>query len=378
MRNNIFIVVSVSSYFFSHRLALAQFLKNNDYQITIVCYVDKVRHREKILESGFSLLELPEFSEGFDVKKDLKFSRRLRSYIKEHKPALVLAVSLRLVILSMLSCIFNRGVSLLGIVAGLGFLATNNSLKNKILRGAIYIYTCVMTLLFKYHFIVQNQDDYKLFCQLATKKNVALIRGSGVDTMAFKPRNIINVSEHIIVTMVARMLKDKGVYEFINAAKLVQEALGKSIVFQLVGDIHTANPNSITTEDLENIERTSVVRWLGHHNDIAEIYQRSDIAVLPSYREGLPKSLLEAAACGLPLVATDVPGCREVCIDSYNGYLVVVKDPQALAKALIKLIENKDLLREFGKNSRRFVTEKLSIDTINKETLKYIKKIGIE
>ena len=135
--------------------------------------------------------------------------------------------------------------------------------------------------------------------------------------------------------MVSRMLKDKGVEDLVNAAKLIKERSKVDVVVQLVGQIDNFNPNSFSKSQMQQWHDAGNVNWLGPQSDIVSIYQNTDIAVLPSYREGLPKSLLEAASCGLAIIAADTPGCREICINGKNGLLVKAKDPVSLASSII-------------------------------------------
>ena len=216
--------------------------------------------------------------------------------------------------------------------------------------------------------ICQNHDDYNILENyVISSKKLFLIKGSGVNTEEFKSLNSSRKENPIIVTLVSRMLLDKGVLEFINAAKLIRDKGHENICCQLVGDIHDANPNSLTTSEIEQWHESGVITWLGHRSDISNIYNNSDMAVLPSYGEGLPKSLLEACSCGLPIIATDVPGCREICINNKNGIVVPVKNSEKLADAIIDLAFNKEKRVLFGKESRRMVLDEFSESVINQK-----------
>ena len=154
----------------------------------------------------------------------------------------------------------------------------------------------------------------------------------------------------------------------VGAAKVIKEKGYKNIVIQLVGQVYQQNSNTVSETYLKKVHDEGYVDWLGLQTDINHIYQNTDIAVLPSYyREGLPKSLLEAAACGLPIITTDTPGCREICVHEENGLLVKTKDSEGLANAIIKLSKDKELRDKMGKASRFMVEEKFSLTCINGE-----------
>jgi glycosyltransferase involved in cell wall biosynthesis len=164
------------------------------------------------------------------------------------------------------------------------------------------------------------------------------------------------------------MLWHKGIYEFVEAARYLQE-LNIKFSANLVGDVDYGNPAAIPPAEVQNWHAKKEINWLGQQDDIVKIWQQSHIAVLPSYREGLPKALLEAAACGKPIITTDVPGCREVVQHGRNGYLVPAKDSKALATAMQKLLVNPELRNKMGQESRKMAAEKFSLEYVIRETL---------
>ena len=168
--------------------------------------------------------------------------------------------------------------------------------------------------------------------------------------------------------LLSRMLYDKGIVEFVEAARLLREK-GQKARFVLVGNPDLENRGSVSLTKLEEWQRDGLVEWWGHSDDVAGCYNQAAIACLPSYREGLPKSLLEAAACGLPIVTTDVPGCREVVNHEDNGLLVPVKNSIALAEALRDLLKNSELRQKMGKRSREIVEKKFDVKIVIDATL---------
>ena len=172
----------------------------------------------------------------------------------------------------------------------------------------------------------------------------------------------------VTISLVARMLKDKGIYEFIDAVKILRKR-NLDCRFLLIGDIDPKNPTSLKSNILKKWHEEKIIEWLGWVKDVKRILLDTDILCLPSYREGLPKSLLEGAAVGLPLVTTNTVGCREVVIDGLNGYLVPVKDSINLAIAIEKLIKNRKLRINMGKESLKMLTSNFSAKIINSQTI---------
>jgi glycosyltransferase involved in cell wall biosynthesis len=217
--------------------------------------------------------------------------------------------------------------------------------------------------------LFQNPDDQALFAQhkIIHPQHISIIKGSGVDLQQFAFSAIPKGKIKII--LVARMLWDKGVGEFVKAATVLKQQ-GVDADFLLVGPVDAGNPKSISIDQLEEWRKSGVVKWLGERTDIPQLVTKSHIAVLPSYREGLPKSLIESAAIGRPIITTDVPGCREVVKDGENGFLVPAKDAKKLAVAIQKLINNPKLLTSMGKKSRLMAEQEFSIQQIVEQTLK--------
>ena len=193
-----------------------------------------------------------------------------------------------------------------------------------------------------------------------------MIRGSGVDTQVFRPHAEPDTVPTFV--LVARMLWDKGVGEFVDAARLLQQR-GVRARCLLVGEADPENPAAIAREQLRRWHSEGHVEWWGHRNDMSEVLAGAHVACLPSYREGLPKTLLEAAACGLPLIATDVPGCREIAVHEETGLLVPPRDSLALAETMLRLASDAELRRRLGAAARQRVCDNFSTERITGETI---------
>lgn len=224
-------------------------------------------------------------------------------------------------------------------VAGLGFVFISQSLKARLLRPVVRQLLRLSLGGKGSKLILQNSDDVALFEKsgIVEPSTILLIRGSGVDCNKFFPNDALRSNTEIHIVLPARMLYDKGVDEFVEAAKSLKPKYPQTR-FILAGGPDLGNPASVSDEQLQAWANEGYVEVLGHVENMVQLFQTSHITVLPSYREGLPKGLIEAAACESALVTTDVPGCREVVTHEEDGLLVPVRDWQALAKALERLV----------------------------------------
>jgi len=255
-------------------------------------------------------------------------------------------------------------------ITGLGSFFIHNDFKSKLIRSIIlnlYRFTCKDSK----RVIFQNSDDLKFFVNegIVSKEKAVLVKSSGIDTKEFKPipKNKKLLEElvldgKIIVLMIARIIKDKGVNEYIEAANRLKD----KAIFLYVGDVDKGNKNAFYPE-------WGCVKYLGFRRDIKELISICDIFVLPSYREGVPRTLLEAASLAKPIVTTDAVGCKEVVEDSINGFLVPIKESYILSKKIEALIENKELRDKFGKASRVKAEVEFDVNVVIKKYLQVYK-----
>ena len=269
---------------------------------------------------------------------------------------------------------------ILNLVEGLGSFYVNNSLKNIVVRT-------IMEFLYKKAFAISNgcvfvnSDDPKYMIQkrIIKEEKVKIIKSVGVDTEKFdikkydlaflkKYKKDLDLENKIVVLMVSRAIWDKGIKEYMESAKILKSKY-KDIEFLLVGDTDEGNHSCASRDILEN----SDIKWLGHRDDIAELTAICDIYVLPSYREGLPATLMEASSMSKPIVTTDSVGCREVVDDGVNGFLVPVRDINRLCDKIELLYEDRELRERFGKNSRKKALDEFDIKKIVAKYIKYYK-----
>ncbi|MBD3830271.1 MAG: glycosyltransferase family 4 protein, partial [Arcobacter sp.] len=253
-------------------------------------------------------------------------------------------------------------------ISGLGFIFIKQGFKATFIR-------LVIKLMYKFalggkrsHVIVQNPDDQEVVNSMV-KVPITLIRGSGVDLRQYE--YIKENNENIKVSMACRLLKDKGIFEYIEAAKIFSQRVQSTrkqklsnVEFELYGDIDIHNPASLTNDDIEKIKKDGFVNVYGFSSDIAKVFSASNIIVLPSYREGLPKVLIEAAACGRAVVTTDVPGCRDAIEPNVTGLLCKVKNSKSLANMIEKLIIDQNIRNSMGKEGRKLAEQEFDINKV--------------
>jgi len=252
---------------------------------------------------------------------------------------------------------------------GLGYVFSSRDRLARLLRPCLHFAYRLLLNPRHSRVIFENPDDAVFFVENGAVhgSDAIVIRGAGVDVEKFQPESCPPAQP--VVGLVARMLRDKGVYEFVEAAHRLHDA-GVAARFVLVGDPDAENPASIPLEQLRSWHRQKGVEWWGWRENMISTWHQVHIACLPSsYGEGLPKALLEAAACGLPIVTTDAVGCREVVRDGDNGLLVPVGDVQALADALRTLISDADLRTRMGQRSRARAEQEFSSERVIGETL---------
>ncbi len=371
MKTRLLFLVTEDWYFVSHRLPLACAAKAAGYDVVIVTQVTD--HGNAIIDAGLKLEPL-KFSRSHGKPwQDLMTIISIFRIYKKYKPDLVHHVSIKPVIYGSISALFARVPVVINALTGLGFVFSSTQAKAKLLR--VFIKPLLRILLSRKNswLIVQNPDDQMTLrsAGIVTNEQFALIRGSGVDRKKFWPVNPQVGNKPLpspIVLLAARMLWDKGVGEFVGAANILK-ASGREVRFVLVGDLDSENPACIPYRELLKWQAAGIVEWWGQRDDMPEILGRSTLVCLPSYREGLPKVLIEAAACGKAIVTTDVPGCREIVQHAVNGYLVPIKDAKALADAIEVLLNNKYLREDMGRKSLEIFEQEFTVEKVISETL---------
>jgi glycosyltransferase involved in cell wall biosynthesis len=280
------------------------------------------------------------------------------------RPQIVHLVTIKPVLYGGIAARLTHVPGMVAAISGLGFVFLSNSLKMKLVRAVVARLYRLALGHPNSRVIFQNASDRDLLKSLGAVRDaqVVMIRGAGVDLNEYRAQPE-PPAPPVVVTMVARLLRDKGVQEFVQAARLLRER-GLPVTMQLVGGVDAGNPASATQDEVDAWQQEGCVRALGERSDVAALYAASHIAVLPSYREGLPKSLIEAAACARAVVTTDVPGCRDAIEPGETGLLVPVRDAQALADAIARLAEDPALRQSMGAAGRALAEREFNIDRV--------------
>ena len=354
--------VSEDEYFISHKIEQVQDAVKENIDVLVVT---KFKKKEKqILDAGFKTKHL-----GFDRKslnpiKELLCILKLVTIIFKYKPNIIQANALKPILyISLISNFLSRKTKIILCVVGLGYLFIKKSKKNFLIKN-IYLLLLKFTLRKQNSiFIFQNNEDRKFFLNKSLLKNIKykIIKGSGVDINKFNSKKVKKVYDIIFHS---RLLYDKGFNEIVEALGILRR---KKIYPQILilGDPDESNRSAVDKSIIISMVQNKICNWINKVDNVIPYLQKSRISILPSYREGLPKSLLEAASCKLPLIATDVPGCREICKNNFNGILIPKKNPESLSKAIEKLLKNESLMLKYGKNGRELVKENFSLKIIS-------------
>jgi glycosyltransferase involved in cell wall biosynthesis len=359
-------LVTEDWYFVSHRLELAVAAREAGYDVVVATRVD--RHGERIVDAGLRLCPIAFNRSGLNPLEELRtLIDVVRAYRRE-KPDIVHHVALKPIIYGSLAARLSGIGGIVNALAGFGYVFSSSGLLAKILRA-------VVKPLLKFalggsnsRLIVQNRDHYERILRDGWVKPgaVSLIRGAGIDPAAFQVANA--ASDPPLVVLPARLLWEKGVGEFVEAAKRLR-ARGVDARFVLVGRPDPANPASVGDRDVDAWVREGVVEAWGWREDMVSVFAQAQIACLPSYHEGLPRSLLEAAASGCAMVATDIPGCREIVRPGVTGWLVPAQDTGALVDALQQAIAHPALRRQYGAAARALIASDFSVARVAGETI---------
>jgi len=357
-------VVTEDFAFLSHRLPMARAARDAGFDVHVATRVGA--KGDVIRAEGFTLHSIPFRRGSRSPWAALSAVWAIRKVENLVKPLLVHHVGLQCCILGGLAA-WGTKPSQVNALTGLGYTFTGDQSRARLFRRMMSL--TLKLLLNRKHTIalVQNPDDLTALEQIGIRsERLALIPGSGVDAHRLQP--LPEPEGPITVGFAGRLLTDKGIRALVAAQKLLRSR-GINVQLLIAGDPDPANPASVSLEEAKGWNLEPGISWLGHLEDIEPLWRRSHIAALPSHREGLPKSLLEAAACGRPMIATDVPGCREIVIDKKTGLLVPVEAPSALADAIATLAASRELRLQFGSAARDMVVSTMSADAVGQQTI---------
>jgi glycosyltransferase involved in cell wall biosynthesis len=360
-RKRLLFIVNDLSFFFSHRLPIALEAAKQHFEVHIATPPSSISFNAYNEQLIFHTIHL--YRKDKNPIKEIKSLISIYRLLKDIRPDIVHLVTIKPVLYGGLLARITKVPSVVMAIPGLGSQYIAYTLWARFQQKIINQFYRVVLKHPNLKVIFQNRDDRKILLKegaLSIDKSV-LVRGSGVDLTTYRP--LPEQPGEIVIALITRLLKDKGVLEYVTAVTQLKNS-GVKARFLLVGEPDYGNPAFIGEPLLDRWRKEGYVELLGFRNDIPDLMQQIHIVVLPSYREGLPKVLLEAAACGKAVITTDVPGCRDAIIPEKTGLLVPVKDSKSLAAAMQKLITNSDLRQQLGKRGRVLAEAEFAIEYI--------------
>lgn len=345
-------------YLYNFRLSLARTLRDAGHEVVLLSPPGE--YGAKLISLGFQWIPVPMNRRSLNPVRELALVMWLARLLRKEKPDLVHGFTIKCAVYGSLSARLAGVRARVNAIAGMGYVFSSRDMKACVLRPIV---RGIMRLALRGRssaVILQNPDDQSMFrdANIVDERAIRLIKGSGVNVERFKPgerQSNPQSQTPLRVVLAGRLLWDKGIAEYVEASRQLRRA-GRNIRFILAGAPDPGNPASIDEATLQSWINEGLVEWRGHVSDMPGLYADCDVAVLPSYREGLPKSMIEAAACELPLVITDAPGCREVvAVNGQDGLVVPVRDSVALANAIRLLDDDRAAARRLGIAARQKV-----------------------
>jgi glycosyltransferase involved in cell wall biosynthesis len=360
-------------YFYWHRLAIAERLAAAGYDVHAA--TPPGRFCAAIAAAGIRHHPIEIDRQGLNPLRDVATIKRLADLYRELRPRLVHHVAIKPMIYGTIAAKIAGVPAIVNAMPGTGYLFVSKQLLARTIRPGVSGAFRLLLNGRNSRVILENGDDRKkwIAARVMRGDRIVVMPGCGVDTEAFKP--VPPPADPPLVVLAARLLSYKGVAEFVDAARMLKER-GTRARFALLGDGDPGNPASIPPERLRAWQEQGIVELLGWQDDVAKIFAQTHVVCLPSHGgEGVPRSLLEAAACGRPIVATDVPGCRDIVHDSDNGFLVPPRQAAPLADALERLIGDADLRRRMGGRARERALAEFSVDIVAAQTVELYEEL---
>ncbi|MCT7626128.1 glycosyltransferase family 4 protein [Aliarcobacter butzleri] len=354
-------IINVDWFFISHFLPVGLEGIKRGYEVHIACGItDKKEYLENL---GFIVHPLSISRSGTSLKTEIKTIIEMYTIIKSIGPQLLEFFTIKPVLYGGIVSRFLKVPKKIFYITGLGYVFIAKGLKGFIVRNIVKTLYKLAISGKNSSIITENIYDKELINSLnaVNDNQIKIIRGAGVDLSKYY--YIEENNENIKISQACRLLKDKGVFEYIDAAKILKQKL-PNVEFEIYGDIDIHNPASLTEDDIEEIKKEGFIKVHGFSTNIAKVFSDTNIVVLPSYREGLPKVLIEAAACGRAVITTDVPGCRDAIEPNVTGLLCQVRNFQSLANQIEKLILDKDLRNSMGKEGRELAKKEFDIKKV--------------
>ncbi len=360
-------------FFCSHFLMRAIAAREAGFDVVVAAR--EQQHGEIIRSAGLRFVPLPFDRRSMNPMRELGQLAMIWQLYRHERPDIVHHIAVKPILYGTLAARLAGVRAIINAPVGLGYVFSSEDRAARWLRPVFRLAYRLLMNPPGSRVIFENRDDLASFVAqgVVRKTDAVLIRGAGVDVTRFHP-SLVEKGQPPIVMLVARMLRDKGIVEFVAAARLLKKS-GVAARFVLVGDPDPENPASLDVATLNAWHEGQVVEWWGRREDMPEVFAQADIVCLPSYREGLPKVLLEAAASACARVATDVPGCREAVIDGEDGLLVPPRDVLSLAAALRRLLDDEPLRIALARRGRERVEQEFSDDIVVQQTMAVYREI---
>jgi glycosyltransferase involved in cell wall biosynthesis len=359
-------------YLYNFRLNLANYLKQQGLEVVLVSPAGS--YGSRLQAKGFRWIPINMERSSLNVCTEFKLLIHLTKLYLKESPDFVHHFTLKCVIYGSIAARLAGIQRQINAITGLGHVFISNNSLAHLLRPFVSFLLRIVLHSSKSRLILQNHDDYNIFTQTSLSKpqTTRLIRSSGVDTDKFKQLRLHHSRGKFKVLLATRLLWEKGVGEYIEAARLCHS---DAMEFLLAGSPDDGNPASVPAKQIMIWQTEGIINYIGHIDNIENILSKVDLVVLPSYREGVPRILLEAAACGLPIVTTDAPGCREIVVNGVNGLLVPCKDYIALAKAIEYMKDHLSERIRMGAASRAKVVKEFAQNIVLKKTFDVYKEL---
>lgn len=351
--------------FFKVRLDLSENMVIKGHTVSVI--VPEKDQDKKFKAFGLNYYSIPFNRNGLNPYEDIKLLFQYKKLIKKEKADMLFCYHMKPVIYGGIAGAWQKVKHRYALIPGAGsifFYDLSQFKKRVIYKLVLFLYKMALKRYQKV--IFQNRDNAEMFIslKLVDAKKVEVVNGSGVNMEKFTRQPFPRKNQFLFI---GRLLKDKGIFEYMEAAKSVKQKY-QDAEFMIIGPLDT-NPSAVKLEDLHPYIDNGDIIYCGSTNDVRPYIAACSVFVLPSYHEGVPKTVLEAMAMGRPIITTDIPGCRETVIDGENGFLVPIKNKEALAKKMTWMIENRDRLNEMGNKSLEICREKYDVNKVNKRML---------
>ena len=373
-KSKIVLVSNTSWYLYNFRVKLLFLIKSYNYELFLICPRDE--YTEKLEKLGFKIYNWDLQRRSINPLKELISVYKLARIYIQIKPNIVHHFTIKACIYGSISAFMCNVKVVINSFTGLGHFFISNNLKIKFIRKISRIFIKIIFSKINTKLILQNNSDRKklLKLKITTKNKSIVIPGSGVDLDYFYPQEKIFDKNMIKLLFPSRLIKEKGIMELIRACLLLEQD-NIPIKLYIAGKLDEGNRSSLNKEEIDVLKKLKNVFLMGHIEDMRNLYRKIDIVVLPSWREGLSKALLEAAAMEKAIITTNVPGCKEIVKHMETGLLVNVNNPLQIKESIIKIYNNPDLLKKFGEAARLRVKKKFEVKKINRMTIREYEKL---